>query len=74
MAVKGNPKGWSDLEINKYSNQYAHSEVGREKRHYKAFLKGDKFFKYKGRTYSVFDDEALRAMIDEKIKSINEEE
>lgn len=38
------------------ANFYAKLEVAREKKHYKAWLKGDKFYTYHKNTYPVLQD------------------
>lgn len=50
---EGNPDQYNVHELDILSDQYANLEVNRNKKQLKAYLKGDRFFKFYGKTYPV---------------------
>lgn len=51
---------WTEERLERVCEEYARVIVNRENKHYKAYLKGKKFYTYKGRRYPVATDIFLR--------------
>lgn len=71
---KGNPEGLNDAELAILAKQYANFMVKKEKKHLKAFLKGQKFYKVYGRKYPVMTGELLKQQAQLDLKGKDEEE
>lgn len=76
VANKGNPDKLNTHEIEVLAMQYAKMEVSREKKHLKAYLKGERMYKSFGRTYPVLTPEVFeeQRQLDLKAEETQEEE